>query len=198
MRELDLEVAGEFILMAATLIQIKVRMLLHRHGMEEEEPEEDPRTELVRQLLEYKRYKEVAETLMDIESHQRRFFPRACFDWEREITKSETGEEDEILKDISMFDLLTAFKKVLDNMPKITSHHVSIPNVGIEDQIGFLLKAVSKKKRIAFSELLGQLKDRIVIMVTFIALLEMIRTHQIRIRQASVFGEIWISEWEVL
>lgn len=197
MRELDLEVAGEFILMAATLIQIKVRMLLPRHDMEEEESEEDPRTELVRQLLEYKRYKEVAEIFMDIESLQRRFFPRACFDWEREITKSEIVEEDEILKDISLFDLLTAFKKVLDNMPKITSHNMSMPSVGIEDQIGFLLKAMSKKKRIAFSELLGQLKDRIVIMVTFIALLEMIRTHKIRIHQASVFGEIWISEWKV-
>ena len=75
--------AGEFILMAATLIRIKVRMLLPRDPDVEEEDDEDPRTELVRQILEYKRFKEVAESLNDYEDRQRRKFPRIYFDWEK-------------------------------------------------------------------------------------------------------------------
>jgi segregation and condensation protein A len=193
MRELDLEVAGEFILMAATLIQIKVRMLLPVHE-EEEEVEGDPRADLVRRLLEYKRFKEVAENLIDIEERQRRLFPRNNFNWEKTHIKGDDQEED-VLPEVTLFDLLTAFKTVLDNIPKVTPHQVDMPNITIDDQIEFLLHTIQEKKRIAFSALFKDLKDRIVIIVTFMAILELIRTHQIRVQQAVLFGEIWISDW---
>jgi segregation and condensation protein A len=194
MRELDLEVAGEFILMAATLIQIKVKMLLPRHEDVEEEEEEDPRADLVRRLLEYNRFKEVAETIGEMESRQRRLFPRTCFMHEREMARGEEKEEP-LIQNVTLFDLLTAFKYVLDNMPRVTSHQISLPTVTIEEQIEFVLNALREKKRISFSALMAHQMDRVVVVVTFMALLELIRTHRIRLQQAVVFGEIWISGW---
>ncbi len=188
MRELDLEVAGEFILMAATLIRIKVKMLLPRNVEEEEGEEEDPRAELVRQILEYKRFKEVAESLTDLETQQRRLFPRSYFEWEKKYEKKEI-----ILQDVTMFDLLTAFKYVLDHIPKTTVHEVGPTGPTIEEQIQFLLKLLEKKERICFKELMSELKERITIVVTFVAILELIKTHRILVQQASIFGEIWIS-----
>lgn len=191
MKELDLEVAGEFILMAATLIQIKVRMLLPR-SEEEGEEEEDPRAELVQRLLEYKRFKEVAESLIEIETHQRRLFPRSFFGWVKKYQGKEKISNTEFLKDVALFDLLSAFKTVMDNMPKITAHEVRTIGVTIEDQITFILDWIKEKERIGFREIMDQMKERVIIIVTFMAILELIRTHQIRIQQASIFGEIWI------
>jgi len=192
MRELDLEVAGEFILMAATLIQIKVRMLLPR-TTEEEEIEEDPRAELVRQILEYKRFKEVAETLNEMESRQRRLFPRTNFEWTKPLNKKEKVTTEKFMHDVNLFDLLTAFKYVLDNMPAVTSHEVSTVGVTIEEQIEFILNGLKENERLAFSDVMTKINERVAIIVTFMAILELIRTHQIRIQQASVFSEIWIS-----
>jgi segregation and condensation protein A len=193
MQELDLEVAGEFILMAATLIQIKVRMLLPSPP-EEEGEEEDPRAELVRQLLEYKRFKEVAETLQDKETRQRRLYPRTYFDWAKEFLDKEDQAIDnkEFMRDVSMFDLLSAFKMVLDNIPKITSHEVDVPAIHIEDQINYIIGRLEEKERIGFVDVMSDLRERLVVIVTFMAILELIRTRRIRIQQAEVFGEIWI------
>ena len=188
-----MEVAGEFILMAATLIRIKVRMLLPRDLEEEEEPEEDPRAELVRQILEYKRFKEVAESLTEMETRQRRLYPRSYFDWEKKTGEEDVTSEEEILKDVTLFDLLTAFKTVLYNMPKLTPHEVGTIGVSVEDQIEFLMNRLQEKQRIGFGDLMDQLKERVIVVVTFMALLELIRTHRIRVQQASVYGEIWIS-----
>jgi segregation and condensation protein A len=193
MRELDLEVAGEYILMAATLIRIKVRMLLPRDTEEEEEQEEDPRAELVRQLLEYRRFKEIAEHLTEMEARQRRLFPRSYFDWGKKFGNEDETLDEGTLKDVAFFDLLTAFKTALDNMPKVTVHEVGTMAATVEDQIEFLLYRLQEKERIGFGELMAQLKERVTVVVTFMALLELIRTHRIRVQQASVFGEIWIS-----
>ncbi len=190
MQELDLEIAGEFILMAATLIRIKAKMLLPKETDEEELEEEDPRAELVRQLLEYKRFKEVAESFVEIEEKQRRIFPRVYFKWAKKYEAEETDEE--FLKDVSIFDLLTAFKSVLDNMPKDSSHQVGAIGVTIEEQIANLLKLLEENERLVFSDLIKKYQERITIVVTFVAILELIRTHRIVIQQASLFGEIYI------
>jgi len=191
MRELDLEVAGEFILMAATLIQIKVRMLLPRSA-DEEEIEEDPRAELVRQILEYKRFKEVAETLNDMESSQRRLFKRTNFDWAKPFAKEEKISTEQFMHDANLYDLLKAFKYVLDNIPVVTSHEVSTMGVTVEEQIEFILNGLKDNERLAFTDVMFKIKERVAIIVTFMAILELIRTHQIRIQQVSVFSEIWI------
>ena len=192
MSELDLDIAGEFILMAATLIRIKVQMLLPKPVSEEEVEEEDPRAELVRQLIEYKRFKEVADSIAEREAEQRRFYPRTYFEWTKTFEKEEiTG--DVLLKDITMFDLMTAFKNVLDNIPQITTHDVSTIGVTIDEQIEYLIDQISKKERIGFTEIMSQLKERIVVIVTFMAILELIRTRRIRVQQASIYSEIWLS-----
>ena len=188
MQELNLEVAGEFILMAATLIRIKVRMLLPRTE-DEEEIEEDPRAELVRQLLEYKRYKEVTESLTEMEDHQRRLYARSYF----EYAKSKE-EKEIILQDVSLFDLMSAFKTVLDNIPVEAVHDAGVVGVTIEEQIEFVIQKLTEKERFSFQDLFLQLKERVRIIVTFMAVLELIRTHRIVVQQSGVFGEIWISK----
>ncbi|MBN1893312.1 segregation/condensation protein A [bacterium] len=190
MQELDLDIAGEFILMAATLIQIKVKMLLPKPEEEGEGEEEgDPRTELVRQLLEYKRFKEVAEDLTDLEDRQRRMFPRTYFEWQKPF-KQEGREV--VLKEMSLFDLLQAFKTVLDHIPEEPFHSVNAIQVTLEEQIAFIDGMLRDKQRFAFSDLMMGLKERIVIIVTFMAILEMIRTRRISVHQSSIFEEIWI------
>jgi len=190
MKELDLDIAGEFILMAATLIQIKVKMLLPRpEGEQEGDEEGDPRAELVRQLLEYKRYKEVAEDLTGLEDRQRRMFPRSYFEWQK--TLKQEGRE-VVLKEISLFDLLQAFKSVLDHIPEQSFHSVKAMQVTLEEQIDFMEKMLKDQERIAFGDLMRNLKERIVIIVTFMAILELIRTRRISVHQSSLFEEIWI------
>ena len=193
MKELDLEVAGEFILMAATLIQIKVKMLLPRSDEETEDEEMDPRAELVKQLLEYKRFKEVAESLTDIEDRQRRFFPRCYFDWHRKFRKE---EKEIILKEVSLFDLLAAFKTVIDNMPQDVYHNVAEDNITIEEQMEFLTGQLKDSAQISFFDMMKKLKNRVRVVVTFMAILEMIRLRQIIIQQSEIFGEIWIVKRE--
>ena len=193
MRVLDLELAGEFILMAATLIQIKVRMLLPKPETGEgEEAEEDPRAELVRQLLEYKKYKEVADRLMEMEDQQRLFYPRARFEWEKKFADDEQDLAEIALKDVTLFDLLTAFKGVLDAMPKMTVHEVGQTGPSIEDQIEYVIRVTGEKKRILFRDLVAPFLDRLVLIMTFMAMLELIRTHRIVIQQMDLFGDIWI------
>jgi len=189
MKELDLDIAGEFILMAATLIQIKVKMLLPKPEGGEEEEEGDPRAELVRQLLEYKRYKEVAEDLTDLEDRHRRMFPRTYFEWQKSF-KQEGREV--VLKEMSLFDLLQAFKSVLDHLPDQSFHSVKTTEVTLEEQIAFLNSMLQDRERIAFSDLMTNLRERIVVIVTFMAILELIRTRRISVHQSSVFEEIWI------
>ncbi|MBN2201088.1 segregation/condensation protein A [bacterium] len=190
MRELDLEVAGEFILMAATLIQIKVKMLLPR-APEEEAEEEDPRADLVRQLLEYRRYKEVAESLQSYEDRQSRVFHRSYFEWQKPYRQKEV-----VLKDMTMFDLLSAFRDVLSNMPKVRYHEVQPIGVTIEEQIDYVLNGIGDRGHVLFRDLLSPITERIIMVVTFMAILELIKSRRISVRQSDVFGEIFIMRRE--
>jgi len=190
MRELDLEVAGEFILMAATLIQIKVKMLLPR-APEEEAEEEDPRADLVRQLLEYRRYKDVAESLQSYEERQSRVFHRSYFEWQKPYRQKEV-----VLKDMTMFDLLSAFRDVLANIPKVRYHEVKPIGVTIEEQIDYVLNSIGDKDHVLFRDLLTPITERIILVVTFMAILELIKAKRISVRQSDVFGEIFIMRRE--
>jgi len=192
MKELDLEIAGEFILMAATLIQIKVRMLLPKEADMTEEEEEDPRAELVKKLLDYKRFKEVAESLISIEERQRRYFPHSNFDWAKNYIHVQGISNEELLKDISLYDLFKAFKTALDKAPKVTTHEIQSIPITVDEQIDFLINELEVKKRLAFSDVMAKLHERALIIVTFIAILELIKTHRIIVQQAESFGELWI------
>jgi segregation and condensation protein A len=189
MKILDLEVAGEFIEMVAILMNIKARMLLPRPVHLTEEEYEDPRAELVEKLIEYKRYKEAALDMAEFEEKRMKLYSRKYFSYEEQ---DQTLSPEAYLQNITLFDLLLAFKKALDDMPKITYHEVKRIDVTIEQQIEFILNKISNQSIIMFTDLIADIKERIVIIVTFIALLELIRTKQIIVRQSDLFGDIRI------
>jgi segregation and condensation protein A len=185
---LDLEVAGEFIEMVATLMLIKARMLLpHPEDMSEEDLE-DPRRGLVLQLLEYKRFKEAAENLHGFQEDQRKLFPRYTEPIRKEYEKPEGEDDFEI--DATLFDLLSAFKRALDNMPKVTVHQVKVLKITIEDQVKFLINQIDNKKHILFSELQKGIPDKITLIVTFMAILDLIRIRFLSAKQGNAFEEI--------
>lgn len=179
MEELDLDVASEFVLMASMLMSIKAKMMLPREDLDIEEIDEtDPRYELVQRLLEYKRYKEVAEKMADIDEETRKRFTRG-YNEEDTVEKQATGEA---LKDVTLFDLISAFKKVLiDIERKNIVHRVERVETTIEQQTEFVLVTLQKKGKQSFSDLCKTVTNRVIIVVTFLAVLEMIKEQQINL-----------------
>ena len=181
---LDLEVAGDFILMASTLMHIKVRMLLPRE-LDEKGEEIDPRSELVQALLEYKKYKEMSEELSFYESNQRKISFRGNFS----IDPKEAYSEYEILlKDVSIYDLAKAFKRIIEGIKEEPVHQIVKINVSIDEQIERILKLLEDKLEITFLDLVEGMKEKIRIVVTFIALLELTKMGTIGIKTSKDFN----------
>ncbi|HTY10641.1 MAG TPA: segregation/condensation protein A [Bacteroidota bacterium] len=189
LQDLDLDIAGEFIVTAAELMQVKVQMLLPRPVGEGEE-ELDPRAELVRRLLDYKRYKEMAEELqtMSVEQSQRAY--RKYFMEDSKII--EDPNEENLLRDVTLFDLIAAFKYVVERMPRKHVHEINKLNVTLEDQIEFILKYFKDRNESTFLQMVELMAEKIRIVVTFIALLELIKQKQIGVRQVDPYGEMVI------
>ncbi|SHF93910.1 condensin subunit ScpA [Fodinibius roseus] len=178
MEELDLDVASEFILMASMLMSIKARMMLPQEESDEELDEHDPRYELVQRLLEYKRYKEMAEKMESIEEEAR----KKHFRGNPEADQVEKQASGEALKNVTMFDLMSAFKKVLADIKKQKSvHHVEKIEYTIEEQTEYILHQLQERGRTAFRTLCFELQNRTKIVVTFLAILEMLKERQINL-----------------
>ncbi len=185
---LDLEAASDFILMAATLMRIKAQLLLPRMTQTEEEEEfGDPRQELVARLLEYKRFKEVAEDLSVKEDVASKHYPRGSF-------KFEEGWDEEFLasSEVTLFDLVAAFRNLVDHTPKITVHEVQLISVTLEERIEYVERIVFERIEVKFHELFLPGEDKIVWIVTFIAILELIRSRTVIARQDKPFAEIYL------
>ena len=185
---MDLEVAGDFILMASTLMHIKVRMLLPRE-IDERGEEIDPRAELIRALLEYKKYKEVAEDLTFFESSQRKISFRGNYS---EDAMESPPEYDILLKNISIFDLAKAFKKAIEGIKPQVVHEIKKINVSIDEQIQYILNRVTEKGEIHFLSLVHGMKEKIRIVITFIALLELTKMEKIGIKESTKFNDFII------
>ncbi len=177
MQMIDLDVAGEFIVMAATLMQIKVKMLLPR---EEGEEEEDPRAELVRRLLEYRRFKEAAESLEFLEGEARKIYYRQGFQNDPIQISPENHEEG--MRDITLFNLISCFKKVIDHMPRKVYHDIELTNVTIDEQIDYLLDFFRMKNEGTFLEVISHMTEKVRIIVTVIALLELMKNQVLGVR----------------
>lgn len=177
LEELDLDVASEFIYMASMLMSIKARMMIPREDSDDEELDEsDPRYELVQKLLEYKRYKEMSEKMADMDEETRKKYMRGYPEADV-VEKQATGEA---LKDVTMFDLIAAFKKVLQDIErKNIVHHVEKVSTTVEEQSEFVLNRLQENGRQTFMEICSTLKNKIYVVVTFLAVLEMIREQQI-------------------
>lgn len=178
LQELDLEVAGDFIVMAAELMQIKVRMLLPKAPGEEEE--EDPRADLVKRLLEYKRFKEASVVLSSLEDESGKLYYRQGFHSDPKLVTLE--DQGESLKNVTMFNLISAFKKVLDNVPKKIYHDIELMNVSIDEQMSYIADVFRMKEEITFFDLVSHMTDKIRIIVTIIAMLELVKNRLIALK----------------
>jgi segregation and condensation protein A len=187
MQLLDLNIAGEFLVMAATLMQIKSRMLLPAEETAAEEQQEDPREELVRRLLEYEKFKEIAETLRQKESDQKEVFKRPKGEIEKEIPDAQ-----EAYFESSIFDLISAFSAALKDVPKEVFYEVFKDEFTIDEKIHEILHLLLIKSSVSISELFNKAKNKIEIIVTFLAILELVRLKEIIARQKELFKDIEI------
>lgn len=188
LQELDLEIAGDFIVMAAELMQIKVKMLLPKEPGSEDE--QDPRSELVRRLLEYKRFKEVTEQLSSLELEQRKLFYRKTF--HQDEKKIPLEDQEEGLKDITMYKLITAFKRAMDRAPRRIYHDVELMNVTIDEQMSYIVDFFRARDEGTFLELVSHMTEKIRIIVTIIALLELMKAQIVAIRYAESLEDDFI------
>jgi segregation and condensation protein A len=188
MREFDLEVAGEFLVMASTLMYIKSRELLpvdQRTETDGEDEGEDPRWELIRQLVAYKKFKDAAAQLQTLEAHQEGVFPRVPGKLEFEDATPAPRP------DVSIFDLLNAVNGVLKRFgTREDLRDIFEDKWTVSEKIEAIVRIIAERGRILFSELFEGVTSRTEIVVTFLALLELIRLKQIVATQSEAFGEI--------
>jgi segregation and condensation protein A len=189
MRELDLEIAGEFLVMAATLMYIKSRELLpldQQVQPEGEEDGEDPRWELIRQLVEYKKFKDAAAQLQVFEARQEQVYPRLP-------PKIEMEAEPPPKPDVSIFDLLNAVNNILKRINQRDDlRDIFEDKWTVSEKLELIARLLSQRARIRFSELFEGVTSRTEVVVTFLALLELIRLKHITAAQPEAFGEIEI------
>ncbi len=189
MQELNLEVAADFIYMASVLMSIKAKMLLPRPEMPAGELDEfDPRTELVQKLLEYKRFKEVSLGMQLLEEDRRQLFPRLTFE---HIEATEIEDE---TKRPTLFDLIRAYQLAMKNMPKITVHEIKKIPVTIEQQTEFLLKKLDEQIQVSFIKTVAEFTERITIVVTFLAILEMAKMRLVNIIVREDYSDFWLTK----
>ncbi|HNX90495.1 MAG TPA: segregation/condensation protein A [Candidatus Omnitrophota bacterium] len=188
MKLLDLSIAGDFLVMAATLMHIKSKMLLPPDENATEEELEDPREELVRRLLEYKKYKEAAMELNEMRDKNKELFYRTGTGEREALFVDENGEYFEA----SLFDLINAFRKVLGRIPKETFHEVVRDKFTVSDKIKYICSLLPAKSKLLFSELFVNMRSKDEVIATFLAVLELMKMREILVVQRAYFSEIEI------
>jgi segregation and condensation protein A len=187
LENLEIEVAGEFLVIAATLVYIKSRTLLpvdQQMPVDEEEDGDDPRLELIRQLVEYKKFKDAAAELSDMQQLQEKLF-------HRDVTPDLPKEEKQSFGDVSTLDLVKAFQKILQRIrEKQGFKEIEAEQFTVSQKIEVILRRVEDEGTLPFSSLFSEYCSRTELAVTFLAVLELTRLKQIRVRQSESFGEI--------
>lgn len=187
MKSLNLNLAGEYLVLAATLIHIKSRMLLPVHDDDEMEDEEDPREELVRQLLEYKTFKEAALNLDKMTLLGRDIFRREFSDEE-----GYEGAESPV-KEIGIFELVEAFRNMVVQSSTNGFMEIDVEKISLSERINEIIDELNKKKTLTFSDLIGELRDKMRLIYTFLAILELMKLRIIKAYQTVSYGTIRIS-----
>jgi segregation and condensation protein A len=186
MQQLDLDVAGEYLVMAATLLHLKSRLLLPGDEATDDDEGEDPRAELARQLLEYQRFQEAAELLNRRELLERDVFVRLPARDENEV-------EQDVVYDVSLGDLLGALQDVLKRAAPEVVQQVVLEQVSLRESLCVVLDSLRERSGMLFTELFPEGVTRLQILVTFLALLELVRTRMVQIRQDEDFGPICLT-----
>lgn len=183
---MDLEVAGDFLVVAATLMQIKSRLLLPPDPLGLETEEADPRSELVRRLVEYMTFKEAAQDLKSLEGRRSEVFSRLGVEPERT-----SGEE--AIFEASFFDLVSAFRNILNGLPQDLTHEILKDEFTISEKIEEISELLSKGPHLKFSDLFRHARNKMETITIFLALLELVRLKKARAHQSEQFGEIEIT-----
>ena len=187
-KSLNLDLAGEYLVMAATLIHIKSRMLLPvPDELSDEQSEDDPRFELIKQLLEYQTFKEAAAGLGKRPLLERDVFVRSAT-MPAEIEKSDTEEEE--LIEVSIFELIEAFHNLVSRIDKNELLEIDLEKMSITDIINDVMERLTREKNLTFDELIGEKRSRRSVIYTFLAILELIKLRMIKAYQTSAFGVI--------
>jgi segregation and condensation protein A len=185
-QQLDLDIAGEYLVMAATLLHLKSRTLLPGEDTLEDEEGEDPRAELVRQLLEYQRFKEAAEML-----NRRDLLDRDIF--ARDPAHDDNEAEQDLVYDVALGDLLDALQDVLKRAAPEVVHEVVLEQISLRERVCFILDTLRERKDARFTDLFPLGSTRLQILTTFLALLELVRMRMIQVAQEAQFGPITLS-----
>ena len=188
MRDDDLDVTGEFLVMAATLVQIKSRMLLPLDidsDADEEEEEDDPRLELVTKLLEYRRFREIARALEELEDDRANWFVRET---RRNVDLPDDEEQD--MLEVSLYDLTDAFRRVLRYFTDDLVHTVVGEGASVDEKIEYIGSVLEKEGSLAWTELFHTCRSRVELVCCFLAILELCRIGNVRVHQHQTFGEI--------
>jgi len=185
--KMHLNVAGDFIVMASTLMRIKAKLLLPRPEFDDDGEIIDPRTELIQQLVEYKRYKNAAELLYNLSNDQSQRFRRQL---EPLIAVDESDVEENLILDVTLFDLARFFKSAMDSMPVVSQFELNREPVKLEEQKKFIYKYFDGDGKLKFSTILKKLETRMEIVVTFLAILDLVRDGSCKLIQEKVFGDL--------
>jgi len=187
MATLNLEVAGEFLVVAATLLHIKSRLLLPLDETDEGEGEEsaDPRRELVQQLIEYQRFKEAGVALRALEERRSSTFTR-------ESLGPEGPPRTDFPLEISLFDLLGALRRVIEQLPKTDVLEIENERLNVVQRIAEVLELLADGREIAFEELFSDSRQISDVVITFLAVLELVKLRLIRVWQVDAYGAIRI------
>lgn len=198
MRELDIEVASEFILVAATLMRIKAKMLIPRKELNEDGEEIDPREELVQRLLEYKRYKEVLEDMQKLESDRWEMIQRG--NTVKDARKiADVFSTDFEMEQLDMFKLMNVFKKVMDRFEKESveiKHEVVRYNYTVQDQKDFLTNVIGTQEKVAFEKIFDDCENPVHCIFRFLTILEMVQERMMSIVVGVGINNFWLSTYK--
>jgi segregation and condensation protein A len=181
MEGMQIELAGEFFVLAATLMRIKVQMLLRK----DDDSDEDPRQELVQSLIEYRKMVEAARNFRDLEEQRFHIFTRPVPPEEKEAA----GEP---VMDLSLFQLMRAFQSVMTQFEGAPVREVELEQFTIEEKIDLVRGALSAREPVLFADLFASSRTRLELIVTFMAMLELLKHGQARVEQEGSFGSIWL------
>ena len=187
-KKLDVSIAGEFLFMASMLLRIKTQMLLPRKIDEEGLDIDDPRIDLVAQLIEYKKYRDIAHQLKNLHEDNKDSFFRSS----AKVVYDQSPEVSDFLKEVSLFDISKIFKDAIDNAPAQDSFKIYKEIVSLKEQKNFIIESFKGNKVVSLKKIVKKLETKIEIIITFLALLEMIKQSEILCTQKKIFQDIEI------
>ena len=187
-KKLDVSVAGEFLFMASLLLRLKTRMLLPRKKDEEGLDIDDPRISLVDQLLQYKNFKDIAYQLKDMHNENKDLFYRP----NDKISFQNTSNPADFLNEVSLFDISKIFQYAIDNTPENSAITIQRDTISLEEQKQFIVSNFKEKSVISLTTLINKLESKLEIIVTFLAVLDMIKESELICKQKNIFDDIEI------